>query len=400
MANRKVALVRSLKLNGKWIHTRPFVSLKGRSEKERVSPDYVILKKQKFLVPVGTPTKWKVFFYQGQRQRLIPCEDILDAVSQKAQWEAKLALRAAGGTVAEDIKRPSLQTLATEWQDEAELRDLDKDTLGGYAIVVNEFLKVCGRAFADELVHRDTLRYLAALRDEKRDGGPLSKRTGANRLVVLKSFLKFCKVDANELVQKKDKPRFTKLKPESYSIEEMQKILDAARSQGKERLALAIEVGIKTGMRKMEIANLEWAMVNLKDRKIHLKSDDSGDFEIKDREDRNSIRLEAGLAERLTDWRRRHPKTRLVFGTSGDLPDKKLLEKMKACAKKAGVKVNGRLYFHKFRSSFMSHMQGKVKLATLMDMTGHSDLKSVMRYLAVNEEEKLPALDQVFGDLG
>jgi hypothetical protein len=48
----------------------------------------------------------------------------------------------------------------------------------------------------------------------------------------------------------------------------------------------------------------------------------------------------------------------------------------------------------------MSHMQGKVKLATLMDMTGPSDLKSVQRYLAVDEEEKLTALDTVFGDLG
>jgi hypothetical protein len=47
----------------------------------------------------------------------------------------------------------------------------------------------------------------------------------------------------------------------------------------------------------------------------------------------------------------------------------------------------------------MSHMQGKVKLATLMDMTGHSDLKSVQRYLAIDEAEKLVALDDVFGDL-
>jgi hypothetical protein len=48
----------------------------------------------------------------------------------------------------------------------------------------------------------------------------------------------------------------------------------------------------------------------------------------------------------------------------------------------------------------MSHMQGKVKLATLTDVTGHSDLNSVMRYLAVDENEKLAALDDVFGGLG
>ena len=62
--------------------------------------------------------------------------------------------------------------------------------------------------------------------------------------------------------------------------------------------------------------------------------------------------------------------------------------------------MNGRLDFHKFRSSFMSHMQGKAKLATLTDVTGHSDLNSVMRYLAVDENEKLAALDDVFGGLG
>jgi len=89
-----------------------------------------------------------------------------------------------------------------------------------------------------------------------------------------------------------------------------------------------------------------------------------------------------------------------VFGTKGDLPNYKMLEQMQAAVKKAGLKVNGRLYFHKFRSSFMSHMQGRVKLATLMDMTGHSDLKSVQRYLAIDESEKLTALDSVFGELG
>jgi hypothetical protein len=33
-------------------------------------------------------------------------------------------------------------------------------------------------------------------------------------------------------------------------------------------------------------------------------------------------------------------------------------------------------------------------------MSGHSDLKSVQRYLAIDNEEKLSALDDVFGDLG
>ena len=44
MANRKVAIVRSIKLEGRWHHTRPIVTSKGRKERELVSPDYVKLR--------------------------------------------------------------------------------------------------------------------------------------------------------------------------------------------------------------------------------------------------------------------------------------------------------------------------------------------------------------------
>jgi hypothetical protein len=85
MANRKVAIVRSLKLEGSrnWTHTRPLITSKGRKEKEPVSPDYVILKRVRFLVPMGTPSKWRIMFYEGARQKWIPCESRADAMDQR-----------------------------------------------------------------------------------------------------------------------------------------------------------------------------------------------------------------------------------------------------------------------------------------------------------------------------
>ena len=52
MANRRATLVRSLKLDGKWRYCSPFVSTKGRKEKPTISPDYVVLRGKKFLVPM------------------------------------------------------------------------------------------------------------------------------------------------------------------------------------------------------------------------------------------------------------------------------------------------------------------------------------------------------------
>ena len=328
-----------------------------------------------------------------------------DAIDQQRQWEAKLALRAAGGELPEERARPTLQTLASEFLEEIKLRGLSDDSNALYSVTVNEFVKVTGRTYATDLVHKDVLRYINALLDRNRKSGrknrpdgPLSKRTANNRVVALKSFFRFCKLDANELVPKRAKPKYDKKKPEAYSADELQNILGAVKTHGSAALALAVETAMKCGMRKAEIAHLEWREVDLAKQEIHLHSKEEHGFKIKDDEER-VIKIEATLLNKLTDWRKKKLKSRLVFGTKNDKPNNKLLEQMKAACKKAGIKVNGRLIFHKFRSTFMTRMTKKLPIGTLMSITGHSDLKSVMRYLAAEDDLKQDAVDEVFGNI-
>jgi integrase len=99
------------------------------------------------------------------------------------------------------------------------------------------------------------------------------------------------------------------------------------------------------------------------------------------------------LLDKLKTWRKKNAKSRFVFGTGSDLPDNHWLEVLKETAKTAGLncghcatckekKECERFYLHKFRATFMTRMlQSGMDLRTLMKLTGHSDLKSVERYL-------------------
>jgi hypothetical protein len=62
------------------------------------------------------------------------------------------------------------------------------------------------------------------------------------------------------------------------------------------------------------------------------------------------VPLERGLYDRLMLWREKNPTTKLIFGTSSDLPDTHYLEVCKETAKRANL--TGNWYLHKLRSTF------------------------------------------------
>jgi integrase len=118
--------------------------------------------------------------------------------------------------------------------------------------------------------------------------------------------------------------------------------------------------------------------------------------------------LTKGLVKRLQAYRKKHPDVRLVFGRQGgaiDDPEGHLLRRLKGLAKKAGlncgecgtcVSSDGdeceRWFLHKFRASFITRLLREgMDLRTVMLLSGHADLESVMRYLRPAGEVEVQA---------
>jgi integrase len=86
----------------------------------------------------------------------------------------------------------------------------------------------------------------------------------------------------------------------------------------------------------------------------------------------------------------------LIFGKRGgkeDVPDGHLLRRLKGLAKDAGLNCGAcstciegeeceRWFLHKFRATYITTLlRAGMDLRTVMKLSGHSDLASVMRYL-------------------
>jgi integrase/recombinase XerD len=131
---------------------------------------------------------------------------------------------------------------------------------------------------------------------------------------------------------------------------------------------------------------------------VSVRSKPALGFEPKDAEER-SVPLINGLGDKLRAGRKKHPKTRFVFGTSSDLPNNHWLENLKEIAKKAGLDPD-RCYLHKFRATYCTRaLRSGLDLRTVQRLMGHSDLASTMRYLRHAENEEVQArLNDAFAE--
>ena len=128
---------------------------------------------------------------------------------------------------------------------------------GVYRTAVEEFLRIVGKTFADEITPEDILLHQRKLRNRG-----CEPRTIANRHASVTAFLRFCKLDVKALATAKAK--YEKTVPEIYA----------------------------TGI-------------------LRVRSKPEFDFKIKDREERD-LPIPADLLNRLKSYRNLHPIGRLV----------------------------------------------------------------------------------------
>lgn len=153
--------------------------------------------------------------------------------------------------------------------------------------------------------------------------------------------------------------------------------------------------GYWTGMRKGEIINLRWDRVNLKDRTINLRAEDT-----KDREAR-VVPIGKHLHKTLSRLPR-SIKSDHVF-LYGNKPITKRFETgLKTACDKAGISwgrdVEGGFIFHDLRHTFVTDTRrAGIDRTVRMSITGHAIRDMDQRYDSVGVEDKHEAIKKLEG---
>ena len=153
--------------------------------------------------------------------------------------------------------------------------------------------------------------------------------------------------------------------PRFFSLEEINRILNAATGE----LRAAIFLLFQTGMRRDELIHLEWTDIDYKRNCLYVQP--KADWNPKDYEAR-AIPLNSQLKELLLSMEN---KGRYVI--TGYHPAS-LSRAFRRVLQKTGIK-NASL--HTLRHTYASHLvMSGVDLATVRKLLGHSDIKTTMRY--------------------
>jgi integrase len=305
--------------------------------------------------------------------------------------EVRHTAGAIGVKVLEEPGRLNLAKEAAKFVQAAEDRGAE-EAAEVYEASVGEFLEVTGKIYADELESEDVLKYQRTLR--KRG---MADRTIANRHGHVTSFLRFCKLDAKELAP--IKPKYETGVPEIYTSEEMRSFFASLKS---DYHVITYGLALMCGLREQELMHLKWSDVSLKEKTLTVRSAPEWGFKVKDKEER-TIPVPVDLVTQLEAYRGANPKAVFVTGTSNDRPNTKLLRTLKRLANQAGLQCGTcegckekkecrEWYLHRFRSTYVTRLlRAGIDLRTIMRLSGHSDLETILKYLRPADNEETQA---------
>jgi integrase len=324
---------------------------------------------------------------------------------EESKLNARIAAKAAGlEVVSDDESRKTLKQYAADFLSmHRNLPHRSDDSVRVYTQITSSFLCVCKASYPEQVTKDDVIRWHGWMRREQ----GYSDRTCSNYYKSLRGFLRYCKLNPGELIPTGTHrllQAYTKKTPNSYEPEVVQKLIDGSTDH-----KLLWEFAYKTGLREGELMMLTRYDLCLSGPKpiVQLK-ERNGLGNIKDLEERG-VELHPSLIPKLKAWLEANPKKILLFGTDGDKQDRKMLRALKRDARRAGLncghcegclsRINECREFtlHRFRRTYVTRMLVATggDLSTVMKQSGHSDLKSVMRYLAPKSQLTF-ALAQAF----
>jgi integrase len=412
MANTNVSLVWRCKTESGW---QRFPALYGKSHLPR--PGVVLIDgkerhrdhgyfqlryydaKRKTIFETVSALATEALAALKRREALLGAKALLEAVGSKAQVEEPAAAGA---------NRISLIAAKDKFVQAAEDRG-SVAAAGAYRLAVEDFLKITGRLYVDELVPEDMQTYHRVLRSQEQ-----SDRTIYNRHKNVKSFFRYLKLDVKLLAPAT--PKYEEALPEIYTPEEIRDLFAATTPEllragwafdetTADRLLLTWELMLTCGLREQEAMYLEWSQIDFKNKVLRVKANPRFKFKVKDKEQRD-IPMGTELVERLRAHYKSNPFQRLVCGTINDEPNDRMWAQLKIVVNRAGLQCKvcetctrekdpqcGHWWLHKFRATCITMWLRSKEMGgagwdvrTVMKFSGHASLDVVLRYLRPAED--------------
>lgn len=269
-----------------------------------------------------------------------------------------------------------------------------KRTATAYRHTLESFEVACPVTYLDEISRATVLAYESSIVRKGNDA-----RTVFNRVAQLVTFLRYWQL--SNIVERKDLPHYTKKKAKAYQLSDLRTLNAAANETDR----LLFEFFLGSGCREQEVMYMTAQDIDFEDRLVHVHAKPEWGWKPKDKEER-SIPVSDDLLHKLRALIESRPQQRLLFPLSTDpkKPDGHLLRRLKSTALRAGLNcghctskdgdrcstkpVCKRWSQHGYRRTFATvHHRNGVSVRTLMDWLGHSDLATVLSYLASEDTQ-------------
>ena len=205
-------------------------------------------------------------------------------------------------------------------------------------------------------------------------------------LAALNTFLRFtgredCRVKFLKLQRRLFRDERRELKKEEFD-----RLLETARSLGRERLTLLMETISATGIRVSEV------------RYITLEAVQQGRAEITLKGKIRTILLPVKLCRKLNKYARKKKIASgeiFLTGSGKSLGRRQIWAEMKALCKRAGVE-SSKVFPHNLRHLFATAFYRTCKdIARLADVLGHSSIETTRIYLLTTGKEHRRALERL-----
>jgi len=316
-------------------------------------------------------TRWYVCVtFQGQRYREVGGDTKQKALNRLRELENRLEKT---GKVSE--KKVPFDFLCDEYLRWTEI-NLAPKTRRERVIAVRAHLKPFFRGLVSDIDVRSIEAY-KSLRMAK----GISSWTMNGELKVISCILKFGVENKYlEEIPRIRRVKIQKKSPRFLSVEEIGKVLAAARSDVRPMLQFMIF----TGLRKGEVRYLEWSDVNFQHKLVHVRPKET--WSPKTESSARTVPLcDPALEALQMAWVRsekRKMESPLVFpGRKGPLND--IRDSLNGACKRAGVP---HIRVHGLRHTFGSQMaMAGADPFAIMKAMGHTDIKTTMIYVSLGK---------------
>jgi integrase/recombinase XerD len=377
--NRRVSIWKHVRLaDGKWRYCRPVLDAK-----DKIVPNLVSIKGVEEHHGEGN---YVISFYNPdltwQKCGPKPADAVAGAERQRALFKAM-----EHGIVERPKKSQTTGTIeeaVTAYLQELHARvgngSKRPQTYSASKQILWEFQSWCegkGKKSLSKINRLDLLNYVGWAYEQS---PTKSRRTANTKFIRVNQFLK---AQGISVATNADAPRYTKNTPVLvYAEEDLAKFF----SKCNPRHRVIFKTFLMAGLRESELVYLTFDRLHLDRGVIRIDEIPKYDFMPKAYQCRD-VYIPPELVEEL---RKRRPMVGcdLVFPTRNGTPNDKMLVMCKRIAKKAGMNPDD-WWLHRWRSTFATHcLREGMDIASLRDQMGHSDLKSIERYLRALDEDK------------